>query len=153
MKMNNMNLRKVLIWGLVFFLFLTGIFAVSAYRSQIYGELSALKLIPESTPFTELYFENASSLPEQIIPNKPFSFAFTIHNVEGVRTTYPYTASLVYPSGEEIVFVSSTTTLLSNASSTINVQHIFHSLNRGAEVVVKLTSLNQQIDFHLTGDN
>src|ERR1700677_2498708 len=124
MRWTNMYSKKGLIWGLVLLLVAAGIFAVSTYRTQIYAEMYALKLVPENTPFTELYFENPSSLPQQIIANQPLSFAFTIHNVEGVTTTYPYSAYLQYPYGFKDIFATGTTTLPDNASTTINIQHV-----------------------------
>jgi hypothetical protein len=150
MLMTDMNYKKSPVWGLVFLIVLIAIPVVFAYRTQIYAELWALKLVPENTAFTELYFENPSSLPQHITANQPLSFAFTIHNVEGITTTYPYSAYLQYPSGLQVVFASGTTTLSSNASTTIDIQHMFYFSNQNPEVVVKLTSLSQQIDFYVS---
>ena len=148
-----MDLKKGLIWGLVFFLFFTGIFGVSVYHNQVYAKMQTLKLIPENPPFTELYFDNSSALPQNIIRHQPFSFSFTIHNLEGATTTYPYSVYLQYVSGAQSVFDSGRVTLSNGAATTISIRHIFNFSAKGPEIVVKLVSLNQQIDFYLTTDN
>jgi len=49
---------------------------------------------PES--FTELYFNNHTTLPEYITLNTSYSYSFTLHNLENKNTTYNYTISTEY---------------------------------------------------------
>src|SRR5258708_5353987 len=50
--------------------------------------LLATTVQPET--FTELYFDNHTTLPATTVPNKSYSFAFTIRNLENKDMTYPY---------------------------------------------------------------
>jgi hypothetical protein len=129
--------------------------AFGAYheKSAIYSELSQLKLIPEQERFTELYFNDASSLPRQTNKGVVDTFSFTIHNVEYATTTYPYRVYFVYPSGRQVPFATSTITLTPNASTTVNISHTWLASNEHGQVVVELTSLNQSIDFLLPDTN
>lgn len=135
-------------------LILAVIIVIYWQRGAVNAELYNLDLVPKQQPFTELYFQNSTSLPRETIANTKASFTFTINNVEGVTTTYPYNVYFEYPTGERVVFVSSTVVLGNNVSTTINVSHIFGASNLTGEVVVDLSSLNNQsIDFLLPDTN
>jgi len=128
--------------------------ALYAARNVVYAELNDLKLIPQPERFTELYFENSANLPRATIANQSISFSFTIHNLEGVTTTYPYTVYFLYPSGTEATFASSSVMLADGASTTISVIHKFLTSNLTGRVVVDLPSQgDQQIDFLLPNTN
>jgi hypothetical protein len=122
-------------------------------RTTVYAGLNNLDLIPQPERFTELYFEDASNLPRMTVAKQPIEFAFTIHNLEGVTTTYPYSVYLKYPFANNDVLVSSTITLADNATTTIPIQYVFPATNEQVEVVVDLTSLNQSIDFLMPDTN
>lgn len=126
-----------------------------AYQAKgaIYAQLNNLKLIPQPERFTELYFLNSSFLPRETVAKQQMAFAFVIHNVEGVTTTYPYAAYFEYPDGSKTSLQGGIVSLANNASTTISVTHTFRSSNLTGEVVVNLTSLNQQIDFLLPNNN
>jgi hypothetical protein len=49
---------------------------------------------PES--FSELYFNNHTTLPEYVNLNTSYPYSFTIHNLENNLTTYKYTTSIDY---------------------------------------------------------
>jgi hypothetical protein len=49
---------------------------------------------PES--FSELYFNNHTSLPEFVQLNNSYPYSFSIHNLENTNTTYNYTVSEEY---------------------------------------------------------
>ena len=137
--------------------------------NTVYAELENLKLIPMQERFTELYFENPSFLPQRAFAGDPISFSFTIHNLEAVSTNYPYNIYFEGSNGQSVVFASSSVTLAENTSKTIDITYIFPiasttrridgnkvilpSVNETGMVVVDLISLNQQIDFLLSGKN
>lgn len=141
--------KLISIWVAVIVLAIAGSLALYAYRSPVYAEMNALKLIPQQEPFTELYFENPSALPAEVIAGKPNYFGFVIHNLEGATTTYPYVVYLKYPSGQEGLIMNGTTTLAENTYKIIGTRFTIASSTDKAEVVVLLPKLNQQIDFYL----
>ena len=115
---------------------------------------NSLKLIPQPEPFTELYFQNASSLPRSVGAMKQISFSFVISNVEYTTTTYPYEVYFEYPNGRQVNIVSGNVTLSSNTSTTIPVLYTFPTSNLVGRVVVNLPTLNNQaIDFLLASSN
>jgi hypothetical protein len=148
-----MKIKQVTATMIVLIALFGGAFVLYLERETVNAELNNLKLIPMPERFTELYFENPSTLPKQIIAKKPISFAFTIHNLEGVTTTYPYTVFLQYPSANPSTIVSNTVTIADNASTTITISYVFPESNRQVKVGVDLTSLNQSIDFLLPNEN
>lgn len=144
-----MGTRKSLIWGAVFALAAVGLFTLVRYQASIYATFVAWELVPKPETFTELYFENPSALPHEIAVDEPFSFAFTIHNLEGATTTYPYQVYLQYPTGEVIPLTGGQSVLANNAVTTITAKGTLHYPNQQFKVVVTLPSKNQHIDFSL----
>ena len=139
---------------IIFVLLFAAVIFLYVSQSGIYAQLNAWDLIPRPETFTELYFQNSSNLPTETVANQPISFAFTIHNVEATTTVYPYIVYFEDASGNRTIFTSDTVTLQSNASTTINVIHVFPTSNMTGEVVVDLPSLNNQsIDFLLPDTN
>jgi len=53
--------------------------------------LIVLSFIPLGIePLTELYFENHTSLPAYIFPDKPYNYSFSVHNLEYQDMRYDY---------------------------------------------------------------
>jgi len=158
-------MRKSLIIVLLILALFAGLFLLYQNRAGMYAELVKWKLVPESQTFTELYFDNSLALPKTAVPGQPISFSFSIHNVEGVTTSYPYAVYFLYPDGTQFSFTSGSVTLADNASTSITVSHTFAAATAGAgasstasssiqgSVVVSLTQLNQSIDFLLPDTN
>jgi hypothetical protein len=129
------------------------IFVVYRYRSFIYAEMDALKLLPEPERFTELYFTDPAAIPTSTVAGQTMSFAFTIQNLEGVTTTYPYTSYFEDATGGTTSLANGIISLPDNASASIPVSYTFPASVNG-EVVVNLPTLgNQQIDFLLPYNN
>ncbi len=126
---------------------------IYAERGKVYAEMNNLKLVPQNEAFTELYFNDYAALPKNTVAGQPVAFSFTIHNVEGVTTTYPYNVYFAYPNGAKDVFASTSITLASDASSSITIYHTFATSNLEGQVVVDLSNLNQTIDFILPDTN
>lgn len=132
-------------------LLLALLFIANDQRDYLYNVMNRLKLIPQPEQFTELYFDDTPLLPKEIDNNALNSFSFTVHNMEGVTTSYPYNVSFLYSSGRRVIIESSTVTLVNNASTTVVVPRTYnHQSNDKGRVVVELTSLNQSIDFLIT---
>lgn len=161
--MSNLNSPKshtiiiliIVICAVAIFLYVTNVTGISAsIGNVIYSQLNAWKLIPTPEKFTELYFQSSSNLPQVTVAGQPMSFAFTIHNVEGMKTLYPYVVYFEYPDGSQFVITSGTVTLANDALTTISVTDTFLASNLTGKVVVDLPSLdNQSIDFLLPSIN
>jgi hypothetical protein len=133
-------------------LVVAGIF-IYVNRTELYTEMNRLDLVPKPEALTELYFNDYAELPKTTVANQPISFSFTIHNLEGATTTYPYTVSFVYPDGTNNVFASSSVAIPNNGSDSVTIDYVFPQSNLTGSVVVNLTNLNQQIDFIVPNTN
>jgi hypothetical protein len=111
------------------------------------------KLLPQPEQFTELYFNNYLSLPKTSVAGKPFTFSFTIHNIENATTVYPYAVYFKYPDGARTTLRTGSVTLANDATTTIPITYTFQTSDLHGEVVVALTELNQTIDFILPNTN
>jgi hypothetical protein len=145
-------------WLIAILILIGVVFLIYVYRGAIYGEMGALKLIPGPERFTELYFTDPASLPTSTTSGETLSFSFTINNLEGATTAYPYVVYFQTPTGGSIVLRRDTISLADNASTTIPISYTFASLKKEVveqgEVVVNLPTLNdQQIDFLLPDTN
>ena len=143
---------KTLIIIVVLLLVTIGGFAYAG-RNTLYNELNTLKLIPEPERFTELYFDDSASLPRNTVKGEPVSFSFTVHNVEGATTTYPYRVYFQDPSGDQQTLTTGTVSLADGASTAIPVSIIYPVSNARGMFVVDLTALNQSIDFLVPNTN
>jgi hypothetical protein len=153
MENRNRKTRRNILWAGVILVLVCAVIFLSYKKEAVQAELNNLKLIPIPERFTELYFDDASSLPRQTVRGQQISFAFTVHNVEGATTTYPYTVYFQYALGYKVVFASSTMTLAPDESTTTIISHVFSQSNETGKVVVNLTSLDQSIDFLLPDTN
>ncbi len=86
--------------------------------------LIVLSFIPLGIePLTEVYFENHTSLPKYIFPDKPYNYSFSVHNLEYQDMRYDYNVNafdedgnLLYrmDSGEIYLANNETKTILEN---------------------------------------
>lgn len=115
-------------------------------KQQLINQLNNWRLLPEPESYTELYFNNGSSLPSKIgLRTKP-KFSFVIHNEENKTTTYVYEVLLVNPRGKSIISKKSIS-LYQGQYITINEAFSVNNPIKREEVIVKLVNFNQQIDF------
>ena len=105
--------------------------------------------------YTELYFQDNESLPAKpkTITNfitVPYTFSFTIHNVENKTLQYPYEVTI---SGfENKTIDKKTLTIANNESKTIHETfYLPNSVPVRTQVTVALTNKNQQIFFWMGG--
>jgi hypothetical protein len=143
---NHKKIRLLAISGIVLAIF----FIAYTYRFVIYRQLNNLKLIPTSEHFTELYFENSTTLPKKIPDGRIVYFSFTIHNLEGKNVDYHYSVYLQDELGHIVTIDNRTQSLKDNESKTILESYRFDSVNHPKETIfVSLPELNQDIHFSL----
>ena len=122
------------------------IIATTLFNTQVIAFLSSQKLIPTPDRYTELYFNHNVNLPTTLTAD-PISFSFSIHNVEGSRTVYPYTIVAKPVTGTARTLSTSSVTLASNAVATISKKLTLPQTNTDVEILVLLP--NQQQEIHL----
>ena len=120
-----------------------------AQKDAVYAQLNAWHLVPVPERFTELYFEDHTKLPTTIAQGEPASFSFTIHNLEGATTVYPYQVYFRYLDGTQVVFSTGTVQIPDNGYDTTGVVYKFISSPKQGSIGVNLLNLNQRIDFLL----
>lgn len=128
-------------------LFIGGFF-IFAYqkRAHIYEKMNELKLIPQPERFTELYFENHTSLPTLVSTNTPLTFSFTFHNLEGEDMVYPYHVYIKDAFGTTTI--ENTSVMVENNSyKTITENYMLKSVNSQKTLFVELPSKNQKLHF------
>ena len=100
--------------------------------------------------FTELYFDNNVQLPSEIIPNHPYSFQFTLHNLEDRDMEYTYQVYLEV-GNNKLIFDKGTVSVKENDYKTIQEKFATASVLPKSEIVVELTNKDQHIDFLIEG--
>ncbi len=116
-------------------------------RDTVYVKTYESLLKRKSQAFTELYFESYSSLPTRISKDGSLVFRFTIRNMEGESTAYPYIVYFVDQDGRKFALSSGSVTLPDSGEKIIEVKHTFLDSGQAGRIVVELTNLMQQIDF------
>ncbi len=101
---------------------------------------------PKPEVFTQLYFENHIQLPSILEKSTKYTFAFTIHNLEGKDMKYPYVVSIEKPEGKNILDTNSKL-IKRNAFKTIKETFSSNLIVSRSEIVVNLVSKNEHIDF------
>jgi hypothetical protein len=160
-KINKVKNKKIN-WKLITrieLIILAVLFVIGAYR--IYDTVPAVKeavtlattVQPET--FTELYFENHTSLPSMIALNHENKFKFTVHNLEYKTMTYPYEVyvkcSDIGCNGEKQIIDEGKITLKQNEYKTIPESFTLTLPAGKMEVVANLINKNQAIDFWAYG--
>jgi hypothetical protein len=119
------------------------------FHSQaVYAQLESWKLIPMPQRFTELYFENNTSLPTTVT-TKPLVFDFGIHNQEGEFVAYSYEIVMETPSGLTQELSSGTIALPDGQVASIPVVVSLPKGIKTAEIFVELPNQKQVIDFRV----
>ncbi len=126
-------------------------FSITANKTIMNDITLATTVQPER--FTELYFENHLSLPSAVTIGTSYSFTFTIHNLEYRDTLYPYDVYILNPNGSKTLIDKNAVMMKNNQYFTHTEKFILTQDISRQEVVVNLTSKNQQIDFWITGSS
>lgn len=123
-------------------------------QENIHEKMNDWKLIPIPETYTELYFEDHTALPKKTTAGQITTFSFTIHNMEGVTTTYPYEVYFKYTQlGWKVLFEEGSVTLDPGESTTITTSHMWRSSELQGKVVVELLGFDQYIDFLFPNTN
>src|SRR5258708_27948147 len=107
----------------------------------IRAEMGNLRLLPLQEGFTELYFNDSTSLPTVAGAGKLISFSFSVHNNQGVSDVYPYVAYFEASDGSRTVLSTGTISLTSGASKAVTVSY---TLDRKS---TRLNSSHQIISY------
>lgn len=100
----------------------------------------------QPTPFTELYFSDAKSLPKSLSLSSPNPFRFTVVNHEGHDAVYSYAVTLASSHGVSTIAQGRIHLRSNNASTTIvNVRPIWGDTDY--RVSVNLMGRTQSIWF------
>jgi hypothetical protein len=100
--------------------------------------------------FTELYFEDYLHLPSKVTPKHPYSFQFTLHNLEGKDMEYPYEV-YIEVGQNKLIFDKGTIFVKENDYKTIQERFATAGVLPKSKIVVELINKNQQIDFWIQG--
>lgn len=154
MKQNVRSVIFVVLSGIVALVFIALGFLAYIYKDQI---VQAFQKKPEN--FTELYFENYTSLPTKIVlpttvpyvkqTTADYSFAFTIHNLENKDMNYTYE---VYEIGADKTVLDKKTVEIKNGEhKTITENYSMPLTYPNTQVLVSLPDKNQHIAFWMWG--
>lgn len=126
-------------------LLLAGGFHLYTYPSVRQTIVLATTVQPER--FTELYFEDHMDLPKDALPNKEYSFEFSVHNLEYMDIKYNYETFI--ENGEEKVEIDHGSFVLKHDEvRTIKQDYsLLKEIPRSKVVVNLKNKKNQQIHF------
>lgn len=112
-----------------------------------------LASVPSFKPadYTELYFEENTTVPNIVQSGGSIDFAYTIHNLEHKTMDYTYEVSLDTVEPKQIID-QGTVRLKHDEYKTISEHFTFKEAASSARVVVKLTNKNQDINFWIGED-
>lgn len=146
-------MKKLRIFILAVFLVVLLFVFLWTQQQFVWAQIKNFNLVPIPERFTELYFNDYSSLPRKTVAKEFISFSFIIHNLEGATTTYPYSVYFQYPDGYKVVFAADAITLADGQYQTIIASHTWLASDLQGKVVAELNNLNQHIDFILPNNN
>jgi|SRR3989338_7492400 len=103
----------------------------------------------EESFFTEIYFENSNSLPNEVIPNEDNLFSFTVENKEELNKEYAYKVYL-YLDGEKSLLEEGILNL--EIGSKITKQVSFKIEEEFEQGIILITVNSEQIYFQFKED-
>jgi len=133
------------IFAPIFGFLLAFLFAVGP--NAVKAKLGEWKLLPQQDRFTELYLNDNLEVPKQINSGDTVSFSFTIHNLEGQSTTYPYAVYFVDSSGITTTIDSRPIILADNKSTVINEAYVFKESRDQVTFFISLPQQNELLHF------
>ncbi len=118
------------------------------YQAAVYAKLAELKLVPLEERLTELYLNtDAFSLPEAVVPARTASFSFTIHNLEGQDTDYPYLVRVQYDGKASSTVESAVIRIKDKEYATLKKAYIFTASAKRVVIFIELPDQKQGIHF------
>jgi hypothetical protein len=130
---------KTMAMGLVFTLFLA---AILLEESQTQKE----------DPFTELYYNNISELPQTLRLNQTYNFSFTINNRETEEQIYLIRARVEYE-GKKKNILTSDVKIDPDQSMSFPVSFNMNESFAKAKIGVRLDNLGHEIHFWAKEEN
>jgi hypothetical protein len=128
-------------------LLIAGTYEFIIHVSSIKNAIALATTVKPET-FTELYFEDHSSLPKIVTRHQEYSFVFTVHNVENKEVEYPYEV-YIQRDDQKIILDQGDLTLKDNEYKSIN-ENFGPLKNLNLKIVVELINKNQNISFWMT---
>ena len=105
--------------------------------------------ISSDNSFTELYFEDHTTLPGNVSLGETYDFSFSIHNLEQESISYDYSIYIVEEDGTTTPLDSSSLTLNNEETATISESFTLEDSFTTAKVIVEL-STGEEIHFWIT---
>lgn len=126
-------------------------YAYTTKTKPAQGLKNSVKLATSRQPerLTELYFTDYQSIVKEATDNKPYTISFTIVNHEVQQTVYPYRVLLV-SNGATTTIHEGKLTLEDTKSKDIPFDVTFDKPDTTYQVVIKLLSVNQEINVRIT---
>ena len=135
---------KIRLLVLVVWFIVIGFIVVDCVPSVKEALILATTVKPET--FTELYFEDHLSLPNQVTLFKENNFKFTIHNLENKDTVYIYEVYIDVKREKQMIDKNSVI-IKNNEYETITEDFTITVPMQRVKVVVNLMGKNQPIHF------
>jgi len=134
-----MKLKKILIieYSIIAVLVL---FNLHLLRDPIYNKLKQWKLVPLPETFTELYFTDHLHLPVTITANQTQNFKFTIHNLEGMITSYNWVVYAIQDESFVSKESSQSSNLLENKQTNESTKSMEDTEQQAPEIKILLQS-------------
>ncbi|HVZ67394.1 MAG TPA: hypothetical protein VG917_03960 [Patescibacteria group bacterium] len=142
---NQLNFRKIFPY-LFLGLFLIGLLIYK--KPLILSKLNDLNLVPKPENLTEIYFDNYSSLEKNVLTDKPYSFSFVIHNLEGKKESYFYQITLDV-NGKSVLLDSNSVDVDSNSKKVIGETYKIPERAENATIRVEFPFKNQRIFYRV----
>lgn len=119
-------------------------------KPKVYALLNTMHLIPRKETFTELYLNKYPQIPARLLVAKQvYPFTFTVRNIEGVRTAYPYEVYFKNATGTVRNISKRTIVLEDGESAVIREEFRVIDPNEFGTVVINLINLEQEIHFFI----
>jgi hypothetical protein len=123
--------------------------AASMVSPYVWHQL-AISLFRQTTPYTQLAFKDATTLPGIVAQGQPMGISFTITNDEGKSVDYHYVVSS--GSGTGLVSLTSgSSTVAAGATWVVNTTVVSQCTRDTCRVQVSLPEQNESIDFIYQG--
>lgn len=150
---NMFKTKEIIAYILLIGVFVLFVLVAEGNSKAVNSALRKLNLVPITETFTELYFDDYSKLPTKSVVGEAINFSFTVHNLEGKTTTYPYSVYFEYPSGQKVTLKTGQLIIPNGEFGNVNVNYVFKTSNLYGKVYVRLNNLDQKINFILPSYN
>jgi len=145
-KINYKRIIRIELLLLAVCFIVVGSFRLVKYVPSVKEALTLATTVKPET-FTELYFEDHSSLPDKVTLFKENNFKFTIHNLENKDMEYKYEIYVDMTKEKKRMIDKGSVLIKKNEYKTISEEFTITIPIQRVKVAVNLISKNQQIHF------